>query len=210
MICIQQGLKSESPLLQSGLSLDGQRNLVIADRTGHSIRIFHKKSRTVNTLAGSGSADYGYRDGPASSALFKNPMGLALGTAWGEKYGEVVRMGPLVEPRRSFRIIHPPLSEYTTEVDHHDLHVKVFVSRVALGSLSLCPILWFAFGILARAASAGAPRPGGGVAVDWVRGSLYGCDVLSKIKDRPGCRSDRGGGTCSDTGAGAGSGRCGV
>lgn len=58
-----------------GLVLDGLGNLFVADAGSHTIRRIELSSRTVTTIAGSGSP--GARDGLGASAQFNRPCGLA-------------------------------------------------------------------------------------------------------------------------------------
>lgn len=58
-----------------GVALDAQGNLYIADRAAHRIRKL-SAAGVVSTYAGSGTA--GYLDGPAASARFNSPIGVAV------------------------------------------------------------------------------------------------------------------------------------
>ncbi|MEN3330812.1 MAG: hypothetical protein V7641_177 [Blastocatellia bacterium] len=59
----------------SGIALDREGNLIIADTSNHRIRKLSKDYATVSTIAGSGTA--GFRDGPADKAQFDGPMAVA-------------------------------------------------------------------------------------------------------------------------------------
>ncbi|NNM29553.1 MAG: choice-of-anchor D domain-containing protein, partial [Akkermansiaceae bacterium] len=58
----------------AGIAVDGSNNLYVADEFNHRIRKI-TPARVVTTLAGSGVAGFG--DGPAASALFLYPTGVA-------------------------------------------------------------------------------------------------------------------------------------
>jgi sugar lactone lactonase YvrE len=58
----------------TGITVDGQGNLYIADSFNHKIRKI-TPSGTVSTLAGSGE---GYEDGIGTDARFKSPIGIVL------------------------------------------------------------------------------------------------------------------------------------
>lgn len=59
----------------SGLALDGDGNLYVADTGNHAIRKISKQG-AVTTLAGDGTP--GYRDGAGAQAQFDGPMGVAV------------------------------------------------------------------------------------------------------------------------------------
>jgi len=59
----------------SGLALDGDGNLYVADTGNHAIRKISKRGE-VTTLAGDGTP--GYRDGAGRQAQFDGPMGVAV------------------------------------------------------------------------------------------------------------------------------------
>ena len=61
-----------------GIALDAQGNLYIADRAAHRVRKL-SPAGVVSTYAGSGTA--GYVDGPAASARFNSPIGVAVDAA---------------------------------------------------------------------------------------------------------------------------------
>lgn len=60
----------------SGLAVDGQGNVYVADTGNHAIRKISPQGE-VSTLAGNGQA--GFRDGPARQARFNGPLGVAVG-----------------------------------------------------------------------------------------------------------------------------------
>ncbi len=62
-----------------GVALDGDGHLYIADFWNHSIRRVDAFTGTISTIAGTGERDYGGDSGPATSARFRNPFGLAVG-----------------------------------------------------------------------------------------------------------------------------------
>ncbi len=68
---------AESALLQhvQGLAL-GDGVVYLADTYNHKVKVYNLARRSVVTLAGSG--ERGYQDGPASTATFDEPAGLAL------------------------------------------------------------------------------------------------------------------------------------
>jgi sugar lactone lactonase YvrE len=59
----------------SGLAIDRKGNVIVAETGGHTIRMISPEG-AVTTLAGTGVP--GYRDGPASSAQFDGPIGVAV------------------------------------------------------------------------------------------------------------------------------------
>jgi DNA-binding beta-propeller fold protein YncE len=59
----------------SGIAIDADDNLIIADTSNHRIRKLDKKGQ-VTTIAGSGVA--GYRDGAPGEAMFDAPVGVAV------------------------------------------------------------------------------------------------------------------------------------
>ncbi|KAJ1453108.1 hypothetical protein M885DRAFT_567842, partial [Pelagophyceae sp. CCMP2097] len=62
----------------SGVAIDALRNVYIADTGNHAIRVFENASQRVHTLAGALIGEAGSGDGPAASARFSAPRGLAL------------------------------------------------------------------------------------------------------------------------------------
>ena len=62
-----------------GVALDGDGHLYIADPGNHRIRRVDAFTGTISTIAGTGERDYGGDSGPATSARFRNPFGLAVG-----------------------------------------------------------------------------------------------------------------------------------
>ena len=61
------------------VALDGDGHLYIADYWNHRIRRVDAFTGTISTIAGTGEWDYGGDGGPATSARFRNPFGLAMG-----------------------------------------------------------------------------------------------------------------------------------
>ncbi|MCU0424161.1 MAG: IPT/TIG domain-containing protein [Candidatus Kapabacteria bacterium] len=60
----------------SGMVVDADNYLYVADNGGHMIRKIWMEDGTVTTLAGTGTA--GFADGTSGTAQFNSPMGLAL------------------------------------------------------------------------------------------------------------------------------------
>lgn len=77
----------------SGIALDPQGNLYVADTGNHVIRKITPKG-VVSTLAGNGQA--GFRDGAAAQAQFDAPIGVAVdnqGRVWvADTYNDKIRM----------------------------------------------------------------------------------------------------------------------
>ena len=62
----------------TGIALDAQGNLYIADRGNHRIRRVDAVSKQISTIAGDGTAAYGGDNGPATGAQFNNPNDVAV------------------------------------------------------------------------------------------------------------------------------------
>ena len=63
----------------TAIVFDHHDNLFIADTKNHKIRLFHKKSGRIATLAGNGKAGYcGDDSGRSKNACFNDPTGLGL------------------------------------------------------------------------------------------------------------------------------------
>ena len=60
----------------SGVAIDKQGNIIIADTSNNRIRKVSADGRTVSTIAGNGAA--GFKDGPAAEAEFDGPIGVAV------------------------------------------------------------------------------------------------------------------------------------
>jgi len=58
------------------LAVDGNGNVLVAEWSNHRIRCFDTTTNNVSTLAGTGTT--GFQDGPAGTAQFNNPSGLAI------------------------------------------------------------------------------------------------------------------------------------
>jgi hypothetical protein len=63
----------------SGVAVDGQGNLFIADNGNHRIRKVIAATGVITTVAGTGIAGYGGDNGPASDAQLKLPTDVAFG-----------------------------------------------------------------------------------------------------------------------------------
>lgn len=62
-----------------GVAVDGVGNIYIADTSNNRVRRVDP-SGTITTVAGTGTAGYSGDGGPAESALFRDPRGLAVDT----------------------------------------------------------------------------------------------------------------------------------
>ena len=67
-----------------GMARDLAGNVVIADTNNHRIRRVDATSRIITTIAGDGVAGYGGDGGPAASARFNRPHGLAISPITGD------------------------------------------------------------------------------------------------------------------------------
>jgi len=65
----------------TGLALDTAGNIYIADYDNHRIRKVTVSTGIITTIAGTGSAVYSGDNGPATSATFYYPSGVALDSA---------------------------------------------------------------------------------------------------------------------------------
>jgi sugar lactone lactonase YvrE len=78
----------------SGVALDGQGNLLVADRINYRIRKIVLSSSAVSTLAGGLSGRSGFADGQGPSAQFDEPSALTVGGGYvfvSEQAGKRVR-----------------------------------------------------------------------------------------------------------------------
>ena len=64
--------------LPQGVAVDGSGNVYIADNGSHVVRMVTTSSGNITTLAGNGTAGFGGDGGPATSATFSSPQGLAV------------------------------------------------------------------------------------------------------------------------------------
>ncbi|WP_186758119.1 IPT/TIG domain-containing protein [Echinicola salinicaeni] len=79
----QDGALSEAMFSNpSGLDLDNEGNIIVADRINHLIRRINLSTDEVSTIAGSSQ---GNRDGFADEAQFNNPYGVGVGAS-----GEII------------------------------------------------------------------------------------------------------------------------
>ncbi len=70
---IQAGLNNPT-----GLAFDAQGNLFIADRTNQRVRRVDAVTKTISTVAGTGTQGFGGDDGLAGNALLNNPNDVAV------------------------------------------------------------------------------------------------------------------------------------
>ena len=64
--------------LPSGIALDGDGNLFIADADNNRVRKVDASTGIINTVAGTGIEGFGGDGGPAINATFDFPLGVAL------------------------------------------------------------------------------------------------------------------------------------
>ena len=73
------GLATEAALADpSGLALDSDGNLYVADKTNHRVRFINTTTGIITTVAGDGATEFSGDDGPATEASLYNPKGVAL------------------------------------------------------------------------------------------------------------------------------------
>ncbi len=74
----------DGPLLEawfaqpSGLAVDADQRLWVADSEVSGLRRVEPAAATVRTAVGQGLFDFGHRDGPADQALLQHPLGVAV------------------------------------------------------------------------------------------------------------------------------------
>lgn len=64
----------------SGVAVDAERNIYVADTLNHAVRVVNRTANEVYTLAGARppQPEAGHRDGPAAVARFSSPRGIAI------------------------------------------------------------------------------------------------------------------------------------
>jgi sugar lactone lactonase YvrE len=68
-------------LSASGVAVDHEGNLYIADASDHRVRVVDTETGIISTFAGNGSEGFGGDGGPAAEASLNSPGGLAIDTA---------------------------------------------------------------------------------------------------------------------------------
>ncbi len=64
-----------------GVTVDSVGNVYIGDRDNHRIRKVTISTGIITTIAGTGTSSYSGDNGPATSAAFNKPIGVALDAA---------------------------------------------------------------------------------------------------------------------------------
>jgi sugar lactone lactonase YvrE len=74
----QEGEESVSVSRPYGIAVDRHGNLLLTDSDSHLVRMFDKRRRVINRMAGTGAAAFAGDGGPADSASFSYPFGVAI------------------------------------------------------------------------------------------------------------------------------------
>ncbi|HJR77096.1 MAG TPA: hypothetical protein VJ805_08980 [Nitrospiraceae bacterium] len=74
----QDGEESVSLSRPYGIAVDRHGNLLLTDSDSHLLRRFDQRRRVINRLAGTGAASFAGDGGPADSASFSYPFGIAV------------------------------------------------------------------------------------------------------------------------------------
>jgi DNA-binding beta-propeller fold protein YncE len=74
----QDGEESVSVSRPYGIAVDHQGNIFLTDSDNHLLRMFDKRRRIVNRMAGTGAASFSGDGGSADSASFSYPFGIAI------------------------------------------------------------------------------------------------------------------------------------
>jgi DNA-binding beta-propeller fold protein YncE len=74
----QEGEESVSVSRPYGIAVDRHGNLLLTDSDSHLLRMFDRRRRVINRMAGIGTAAFAGDSGPADSASFSYPFGVAI------------------------------------------------------------------------------------------------------------------------------------
>lgn len=67
--------------LPSGIAIDNNGNMYITEQLGQRVRKINLATNVISTIAGTGVAGFSGNGGPATSATFRNPSGIAVDAA---------------------------------------------------------------------------------------------------------------------------------
>jgi DNA-binding beta-propeller fold protein YncE len=74
----QDGEDSVSLSRPYGIAVDHQGNIFLTDSDNHLLRLFDKHRRVISRIAGTGAPSFAGDGGPAESASFSYPFGVAI------------------------------------------------------------------------------------------------------------------------------------